>query len=85
MAAPETSRPETSGHTVLPATPARQGRWGRPVFAVLLVSTILAAIALLAAWAWRANDLAAVQPKNDGKVAPAHSFDAPEPSPVTRQ
>jgi hypothetical protein len=85
MAAPETSRPEASGHTVLPATRARQGRWGRHVFWVLLVSTTLAAIALLAAWAWRSDDLAAVQPKNDGKVAPAHSFDSPEPAPATRQ
>jgi hypothetical protein len=52
---------------------------------VLLISTILAAIALMAAWAWRADDLAAVQPKNDGKVAPAHTFDSPEPAPATRQ
>ncbi len=37
----------------LNATRARQGRWGRPVFWVLVFGTLLAALALFAAWAWR--------------------------------
>ena len=47
----------------LSAQSARQARWGSPVFAVLIISTVLAAIALLAAWAWRSGDLARVQPR----------------------
>jgi hypothetical protein len=38
---------------VLNATRARQGRWGRPVFWVLVFGTILAALAMAAAWVWR--------------------------------
>ena len=44
----ESERPET-----LNATRARQGRWGRPVVLVLVFGTILAALAMFAAWAWR--------------------------------
>jgi hypothetical protein len=50
---------------------------------MLLISTILAALALFAAWAWRADDLAAIQPDNDGATAPAHAFQSPEPAPPT--
>ena len=39
------------------ATPARQGRWGRHAFWVLVVSTLLAAAALFAAWGMRSGDL----------------------------
>ena len=77
--------PETTGHPVISATPARQGRWGRHVFWVLLISTIAAAITLMAAWVWRADDLASVQAKNDGAVAPSHAFNAPDPASTTRQ
>ena len=76
--------PETTDHPVLAATPARQGRWGRHVFWVLLVSTILAALALFTAWMFRAADLASTEPKSDGAVAAQHSFDAPAPADVTR-
>jgi hypothetical protein len=76
--------PETTDRPVLPATRARQGRWGRHVFWVLLISTILAALALFAAWMFRADDLASTEPKSNGAVAAQHSFDAPEPADVTR-
>jgi len=46
----------------LSAQDARQGRWGQPVFIILVVSTLLACVALLAAWAWRSGDLTRVQP-----------------------
>ncbi|MBX3481076.1 MAG: hypothetical protein KF842_11805 [Caulobacter sp.] len=45
-------------HIEVEATEARQGDKGRPVFWVLLFSTILAAIVLLAAWGFKADDLA---------------------------
>ena len=47
----------------LSAQDARQARWGQPVFVVLIISTLLAAVALLSAWAWRSSDLARVQPR----------------------
>ena len=46
----------------LSAQDARQARWGQPVFIMLIVSTLLACAALLAAWAWRSGDLTRVQP-----------------------
>ncbi|HEY3694504.1 hypothetical protein [Phenylobacterium sp.] len=77
--------PDTQDRPVLAATPARQGRFGRHVFWVLLVSTILAALALFAAWGWRADDLASTERNNGRALSPTHSFDAPEPAPATQQ
>ena len=77
--------PETESHPTLAATPARQGRFGRHVFWVLVISTLLAAIALLVAWVWRADDLAQVERNNGRMMTPAHAFDAPEPAPATQQ
>jgi hypothetical protein len=48
-------------HTHIQVTEVRQGRWGRHVFWVLVVSTLLAAIVLFAAWAMRSGDLSAAQ------------------------
>lgn len=61
------------------ATRARQGRWGKHIFWVLVVSTILAAIALFGAWSFRANDLAAVE-VNNGPATPAEAqaYDTPQ-------
>jgi len=47
-----------TGPQVIEATDARQGRWGRHVFWVLVFSTVLAVIALFGSWAYRAEDLA---------------------------
>ncbi len=44
-------RPE-SGHEVLEATDARQGRWGRHALWILIASTTVAVIALFAVWAF---------------------------------
>jgi hypothetical protein len=38
------------------ATRARQGRWGRHVFWVLLFGTLLSALAMFAAWTWKVGD-----------------------------
>ena len=76
--------PDTTSHPEVTATPARQGRWGRPVFWVLLISTLLAALALLAAWMWRADDLATAQGGSD-RVTQDQGFQAPVPAEATRQ
>lgn len=67
----------------LAATPARQGRYGRHVFWVLVISTLLAAVGLFAAWAWKAPDLtrAGSQQTTASKGA-ASAFHAPEPAPI---
>lgn len=71
------SRPTETRHTVLNATRARQGRFGRPMFWVLVASTLLAALGLALAWAWRAPDLAAAN-SNNGPAKTASAFQAPQ-------
>lgn len=46
---------------VLNATRARQGRYGKHIFWVLIISIVLAAIALFGAWSMRSGDLAGVE------------------------
>jgi len=71
------------GHPVLAATPARQGRFGKPVFWVLVVSTTLAALALLVAWGLKAPALHEANAKVDAsRAAHATDFNAPQPAPV---
>lgn len=62
------------------ATRARQGSLGRPVVWVLLISTVLAAIALFVAWGQKAPDMAATEPPSIAQQDTAH-FDAPPPAP----
>jgi len=54
------------------ATRARQGRFGRHIFWILVISTVLAALALFGAWSFRARDLAAVD-VNTGASTPAEA------------
>lgn len=75
MASQDTPRP------VLNATRARQGRWGRHVFWVLVFSTLLAALGLFAAWTWKSGDLAASETPHAEKAAAARTFDTPAPPP----
>jgi hypothetical protein len=77
--------PDTTSHPEVNATPARQGRWGRPVFWVLLISTVLAALALFAAWMWRADDLSTAQGGSDRDSPAARTYQAPVPAEATRQ
>ena len=42
--------PPAETHEVVEATDARQGRWGRHALWMLVASTLLAVIALFAAW-----------------------------------
>ncbi|HYD45357.1 MAG TPA: hypothetical protein VEA79_08855 [Phenylobacterium sp.] len=78
MATP-TDTPEP--HVDVGATRARQGRYGRHVFWVLVVSTLLAAIALFASWGFRSDDLAAVEPNNARQPQDAAAYQAPPPAP----
>jgi hypothetical protein len=73
------SRSSTSSRS-MPATRARQGRFGRHMFWVLLVSTALAAIALFGAWTWRADDLASAAPNNANQPQDAQAFDQGAPA-----
>jgi hypothetical protein len=66
---------------VVAATPARQGRYGKHVFWVLVVSTVLAAIALFFTWTWKAPALSDAQTKVTAtRTANAPGFNAPEPA-----
>jgi len=71
----ETERP------VLNATRARQGRWGRHVFWVLVFGTLLAALGMFAAWTWRADEV--TQPTKAEQAVSAQTFDTPPPPPAT--
>lgn len=82
----ESSRPDDTGHPVLAATSARQGRYGRHMFWVLVAGTLLAAIGLFLAWTWKAPSLA----RDDAKLANTHAqaapaFSAPDPAAATVQ
>ena len=66
--------------TPINATRARQGRMGRPIVVILVISTLLAIIALFAAWGWRADDLASTAPDNARQPSDAAAFDAPAPA-----
>lgn len=74
-----TDRP--SEPTKVGATRARQGRLGLHILLVLVIGTVLAALALFGAWAWKSGDLAATD-ANDTPVAEARAFDAPEPQAI---
>ena len=66
---------------VLNATRARQGRSGRDVLIVLLVSTVLAVAALLVAWALKFQDLDATRHNDRASAAQVQTIDQPRPAP----
>jgi hypothetical protein len=72
----------TEGHPVLNETRARQGRFGRHMFWVLVISTLLAALALAAAWAWKAPGFAVANSGN-GPAQSGPAFHAPPPTAPT--
>ena len=72
----------TPSRPVISATRARQGRFGRHIVWVLLLGTLLAALALFAAWTWRAGDLQSTENSDASRAADAQSFNAPEPAAV---
>lgn len=76
---------EDTPRPVLGATRARQGRFGRHIFWVLVFGTLLAALALFAAWTWRSGDLEAGDRTPQVRAAGSQTFDAPAPDSVSRQ
>lgn len=70
------SRPR-AGETHIDATDARQGRWGRHAFWMLVVSTILAIAALFGSWMFRAGDLSAADATSTPTAVEARAAGAP--------
>ncbi len=69
--------PTDTGHDVLEATEARQGRWGRHAFWMLLVSTTLAVIALFMAWAFYSGALTTANEASTPTAAEARATTGP--------
>jgi len=65
--------------TQLNTTRARQGRPGKHILVLLVLSTLLAALVLFGVWASRSKDLASTS----ARPAPAETatFNTPEPTP----
>ena len=61
------------------ATRARQGRFGRHVLWVLLVSLALAALALFGSWAWHSDELASTEANSGNARDDAQIFAAGDP------
>ena len=71
-------RARHEGHDVLEATEARQGRWGRHVFWVLVISTALAAAALFGSWAFHADELQVANNASTPTAAEAAATTGPQ-------
>ena len=69
-------------HPAVNATRARQGRWGKHVFWVLIISTVLAAAALFGAWGLRSGDLAGVEHTKGATTAQEAERYSTEQAPV---
>lgn len=74
-----TSRP------TIGVTRVRQGRLGRHILWVLLVSLLLVVVGFFAAWTWHAPRLARVEPNYGAERGAAQTFDAPQPAGAARQ
>jgi hypothetical protein len=79
---PTSTPTEGTRPRVLNATRARQGRFGRHMLWVLVISTALAALALAGAWAWKAPGFARASSGN-GPAQSGPTFHAPPPAAPT--
>jgi hypothetical protein len=78
----DSSRPAAEpARPVVSETRARQGRVGTGLIWVLVFGTLLAAIALLVAWTWKAPSLASAN-SGTGHVSGPPAFNAPEPAAI---
>ena len=68
---------EVEHHTELDATDARQARWGRHAFWMLLASMVLVVIALFGTWIARSGDLQSVDHKT--RAVPGEETGSPTP------
>jgi hypothetical protein len=78
------SRDDDRPAPALNATRARQGRWGRHILWVLVFGTLLAALAMFAAWTWRAGSHPGPVGRAQETVSGQHT-DVPAPPNPTRQ
>lgn len=62
---------------MLEATEARQGRWGRHAFWMLVASTTLAVVALFTAWAFYSGALTAANEASTPTAAEARATTGP--------
>ncbi len=70
-----------TGRMRVSATRVRQGRWGRHVLWVLVVSVLASALAVAAVWLWLAGDLAGSQKRSTPTASEAARFHTtPQPS-----
>jgi hypothetical protein len=67
------------------ATRARQGRFGRNIFWVLVFGIALTVLGFAATWAWKAGDLASTEPNNATQKSDVSGFQAPQPAGAARQ
>jgi len=72
-----TPRTQPGDETHIEATDARQGRWGRHAFWMLVASTVLVVIVLFSSWMFRAGDLAAADATSTPTAAEAQAVGAP--------
>jgi len=68
---PKRATQPADDHEVIEATDARQGRWGRHVFWVLVISTFLAAGGMFIAWSAHWGDLEGASQRSTPTVAEA--------------
>lgn len=76
----ETRPTDTDHGPVLNVTEARQGRRGKHVLWILIVSLILVVAALFGSWAARAPQLADSNANNGRASSGGEPFNAPEPA-----
>jgi hypothetical protein len=67
------------------AARARQGRLGRSILWVLLISMLLVVLGFFATWTWKAPDLARVAPNTATERADVRDFTASQPAAAARQ
>ena len=76
---------ETEHAPVVNATRARQGRWGRHVFWVLVFGTLLAGLGMFAAWTWQSTTEPTPVGRGMERVDGRQTSDTPAPPTPTRQ
>ena len=76
---------DTDDAPVVNATRARQGRWGRHIFWVLVFGTVLAALGMFAAWTWKASDEPVPVGRGMERVDGRQTSDTPAPPNPTPQ
>jgi len=77
------SRDTDEQPTSMNVTRARQGRWGRHVFWVLVFGTVLAALGMFLAWTWKSTEEPVPVGRGMERVDGRQTTDTPAPPPAT--